>query len=367
MASLVLGTVALQRALHGRIGLWPLSSLLFVYNSVLYWGFVNFLFTLGLALLSFSAWVASARWPAHWRALVFSLPASLLLVFHLFGFGIYGLLVASYEFGKLREERRWTRESTRATSIVMAQFIPAVLLWAATLGNGGATYTRYHLEYKLMDVVAPSTFGWMPRPLGWAVLVLTIFFLSYARGSGQVRLAPSMRWPIMAMIVAAVVMPNWLAGGLAADLRLPIALPFVVVTSTQFHGTRRRAIRCFAVIALALLGPRVAAVSQSWRDADRRFAEFRAASRTVPEGARLLVVETPMTAEEGRIEGLSPALAHREPMVFWHMPALAVIERNAFIPSLYFYRVDSAAAAPAQRWTVSGARPSAPPCRTDGE
>jgi len=65
MASLVLGTVALQRALHGRIGLWPLSSLLFVYNSVLYWGFVNFLFTLGLALLSFSAWVASARWPAH--------------------------------------------------------------------------------------------------------------------------------------------------------------------------------------------------------------------------------------------------------------------------------------------------------------
>src|ERR1700686_518449 len=62
MLSLVLGTVALHRALHGRVGLWPLAALLFVYNSVLYWGFVNFLFTLGLALLTFSAWVASAHW-----------------------------------------------------------------------------------------------------------------------------------------------------------------------------------------------------------------------------------------------------------------------------------------------------------------
>jgi len=335
MASLVLGTMTLHRALYGRIGLWPLASLLFVYNSVLYWGFVNFLFTLGLALVTFSAWVASERWPAHWRALVFALPASLLLVFHLFGFGIYGLLVASYAFGKLRQERRWTGANLRTTAIVMAQFIPAVLLWAAALGNGGASYTRYHLEYKLMDLVAPATFGWMPRPLDWAVLVLTIFFLCYAKGSGAVRLAPSMRWPIMAMIVAAVVMPNWLAGGWAADLRLPIALPFVVLASMRFAGTRR-ALGCFAVVALALLGIRVWTVTESWRDADRRFAEFRAASRSIPEGARLLVVETPMTPDECRIDGVPFALAQREPLALWHMPALAAIDRSAFLPYLFF-------------------------------
>src|SRR5258708_14116308 len=168
MASLVLGTMTLHRALYGRIGLWPLASLLFVYNSVLYWGFVNFLFTLGLALVTFSAWVASERWPAHWRALVFALPADLLLVFHLFGFGIYGLLVASYAFGKLRQARRWTGANLRTTAIVMAQFIPAVLLWAAALGDGGGGGPPVHPGYKLPELVGPAAGRSLAPPRRWA-------------------------------------------------------------------------------------------------------------------------------------------------------------------------------------------------------
>ena len=136
MASLVLGSIALQRVLHGRVGLWPLASLLFVYNSVLYWGFVNFLFTLGLAILAFAAWIASERWPAWRRVAVFVLPASLLFVFHLFGFGVYGLLVAAYEFGRWLPQRRSTRALVAAL-ISLAQFVPAGVMWLATLGNGG--------------------------------------------------------------------------------------------------------------------------------------------------------------------------------------------------------------------------------------
>ena len=55
----VIATVALHRTLHGRVGFWPLCSLLFVYNTALYWGFLDFLFGLGVALLGFSGWVAS--------------------------------------------------------------------------------------------------------------------------------------------------------------------------------------------------------------------------------------------------------------------------------------------------------------------
>jgi hypothetical protein len=335
LLGLVLGTVALHKALHGRVGLWPLASLLFVYNSVLYWGFVNFLFTLGLALLTFSAWVASAYWGPMRRVIVFSLAASLLLVFHLFGFGIYGLLVASYEFGQQPDERRWTAEGIRTVSTRLLQFIPAALLWSMTLGKGGPSYTEYGLEYKTMALIAPTTFGWSPVLLDWAVLFVVIYFLLYARGSAVFRLAPAMRWPLIAMVVAAVLMPDWLSGSWAADLRLPVALAFVVTASLRFDGTRRVAIGCFAVIALVLLGTRVWAVSTSWRDADRRFAEFRTASRAISEGARLLVVQTPMTRNEARIDGVPDMLALHEPMTFWHMPTLAIIDRSAFVP--YFF------------------------------
>src|SRR6266446_7850409 len=41
---LVTGTMALHRALHGKVGLWPATTFLFVYNAALFWGFLNFLF-----------------------------------------------------------------------------------------------------------------------------------------------------------------------------------------------------------------------------------------------------------------------------------------------------------------------------------
>src|SRR5260370_3766262 len=162
MASLVLGTVALQRALHGRIGLWPLSSLLFVYNSALYWGFVGFLFTLSLALLAFAAWVASEPWPARRRIVIFSLPASLLFIFHLFGFGVYGLLVASYELGRPREQRRRSAHTLFAALTRLAQFVPAGLMWLATLGNGRARPPPRHPPYHIRGPCAPPPIHWPP-------------------------------------------------------------------------------------------------------------------------------------------------------------------------------------------------------------
>src|SRR5262249_17472695 len=67
MVMLVAGTVALHGALHRRLAPWPLLSCLFVYNTALAWGFLNFLFGLGAALLSFAAWIATERWPTPRR------------------------------------------------------------------------------------------------------------------------------------------------------------------------------------------------------------------------------------------------------------------------------------------------------------
>ena len=330
MLGFVLATALLHRVLHGRVGLLPLASLLFVYNLVLYWGFVNFLFTAVLALLAFSGWIASERWRPLWRAVVFAPPAAALVIFHLFGFGIYGLLVLSYELGKRR--RRWRDICT--TALLMTQFVPAMLLLSMMWGNGGPGYTHYSLASKLMAVFAPVSFG-SPVQLDWAVLLLVVFFLLYASRAAGVRLAPAMRWPVIAMTIAAVLMPNWLSGSWAADLRLPVTLPFVVLASLRFDGARREPVACFALIALALLGARIWAVSASWRDADRRFAEFRAASQAVTEGARLLVVQTPLTPEEAGIDGVPRALAERDDKDFWHMPTLAVIDRSVSVP--YFF------------------------------
>jgi hypothetical protein len=224
------------------------------------------------------------------------------------------------------------------TATLLAQFVPAGLLWATTLGKDGPGYTAYStVLFKVLAALAPGTFAWSPTGLDAAVLILAVNFLIYAKVRGALSIAPAMRWPIGAMLVAAVLMPNWLYGSWSADLRLPVALAFVVVASLRFTDAARGrvAVGGFAVAALVLLGLRVWAVSQSWGDADRRYAEFRRASRALPEGARLLVVAAPVTDDAARIDGVSDRLARREEMMFWHLPALEVIDRSAFVPYLF--------------------------------
>ncbi len=336
MALPVLATVALHRALFGRVGLWPLCALLFVYNAALFWGFLNFLFTQGVALLAFAGWIASERWRTEVRVVLFSAAAALLVVMHLFAFGIYGLLVAFYELGKLMATHRWSAERAMALAVRLAQFGPAALLWFAGSGNGGPSYIHYGGLYdKLYAIMAPATFGWWALPFDLGVALAALVFLLYARRSPAFKLSPLMRMPVAALIIAAMLMPSWMSGSWLADIRLPVTLPFVLIASTRLEAPRRSVIAGFAVVALALFGTRLWLVSQVWRDADRHFAEFRAASRALPEGARLLVVQTSIAWNDGFIEGISPYLAIREKPTYYHMPLLAVIDRSAFIPYLF--------------------------------
>src|SRR5579872_133355 len=67
------GTAALHRVLLGRRSLWPLLAFLFLYNRILLWGFLNFLFGMGLSLVALAAWVALARAPRPLRLGVASL------------------------------------------------------------------------------------------------------------------------------------------------------------------------------------------------------------------------------------------------------------------------------------------------------
>ena len=336
MALLMLATAALHRVFHGRVGWWPLASLLFVYNAVLFWGFLNYLFSLGVALLAFSAWVASERWPAGRRVAAFAIAGCALFVLHLFAFGVYGLLVASYETGNRLGFRRWRLANLAAVAIRLGQFIPVALLWLASLPDRGPSFTSYGtLLGRLYDILAPATFDTIPTLVDRGILLLALLFVLYARHTKSLHLAPAARLPLIAGLVAAILMPNWLSGSWGADLRLPVALPFLAISALRFDRPERRAAICFAVAALALFGLRIWTVSVTWRDMDERFAEFRDAARALPDGTRLLVAQAPMPEAAQAIPNISPMLAERQPQQFWHVPELAVIDRSVLVP--YFF------------------------------
>lgn len=331
------GTLALHRALHDRIGIWPICSLPFVYNAALYWGFLNFLFGLGMFLFAFGGWIATREWSAVRRLGLFSLAAAALMVLHLFAFGLYGLSVMSYEFGRRFQGWRLSRTGLISLCAVTVQFIPALLLWEASLSDSGRIFNAYgSLPDKQYAMSAPWTFG--PASLTLDTLMKDVcgVFLIFAIATRSLKLVPEMRWPLVAMGVTALLMPNWLSGSWAADIRLPIAMPFVIIASTQPQSAWRRTLGAFAVSFAVLFGVRIWSVTESWRSYDREFAEFRAAARVIPPGARLLVVQDlPMPKSASRIDDISLAFTRRWDPNYWHMPALAVIDRAAFVPYLF--------------------------------
>ena len=332
MALLVIATLVLHRVLHGRVGLWPLCSLLFVYNAALYWGFLNFLFGFGVALLGFGGWVASERWQTIKRVAVFSVIASLIFILHLFALGIYGLLVGSYELGNMLANRRWSPKSIVAEAAKFAQFGPVVLLWLASLSTSGPSYTYYGgVTAKIYALGAPMAF--VPNVLigtGCSVLMMCLLYIGWRNGA--LKLSPAMRLPILAMIVAAALMPNALMGSWATDIRLPVALPFVLIASTRLDIRRQRVVGLLAALALVFLGIRVYALTLTWRDADSRFAEFRAVSRVIPRSAPVLIVESDIADKDRHVDGIPLALSSLEYVHFIHMPSLAVMDRDVFIP-----------------------------------
>jgi len=336
MLAVVAGTVTLHRVLHGRPSIWPIWSVLFVYNAALFWGFVNFLFATGVYLFAFSGWTATQHWRLGPRILTFSAVASLLVPLHLFAFALYGLSVVCYELTGCRDLVPMSLKSIFSRVTICLQFFPGILLWYLSLGHSRSTFTAFGDPiFKFYALISPVTFGVEPTALEWATVAGIVLFLIVSIVGQGLKCVLRMRLLLAAMAAVAVLTPNWLSGSYLADIRLPIALPFVLIASTDFKAQKKGIAKSVAAAAFLLLGVRVWTVSQVWRDYDRWFDEFRTASAVIAPGARLLVVKSPVPDEEKRLPGVPTSLATLQSPVFNHMAALAVIDRAAFFPYLF--------------------------------
>lgn len=325
----VLGTAAVHAALFRRLSPWPAASGLFAYNYVFSWGFANYLFGIGIWLLAFAAWVVLSRCPARFRIAGGSVLSLAVFFSHFFAFFGYGLCVAAYELGVwLAARDRDAATLLRRAAVAFCPFIVPLVLFVADLGgqqDGGTEYGGF--SDKLTALLSPVMFPGARFDL--IILGFAIAVLAGGWKLGRLHLNPLMRIPLTLLAAAAVAMPNLLMDVWAMDFRLPVVLVFLLIAGCEWPRVPARLAIPLAVILLALLAANLLSIVWAWQPVGTQYDEFRAALQVLPPGVRVIAFRDD--------EGIDPSLRRGPFLLYQHLPALAVIERDAYLPYLFKY------------------------------
>lgn len=318
---------ALSRRINGAAGGWlPAIGFAGVFSLNLEFGLFNFIAATGLALFAFAAWIGSA--PGLRRALVFAPVSLLLLGAHALGFLFFGFLVLAFELAGAAFAAARDRDGIirRLALVDAAAFLPALaLLILSVAGEGGA----------LRPVDAPTDFIAsrlvvllsMFRYYSDAPAVITALasFAAAAAGFGLAfrcgALVIDRRMAVVCAAVFALMMatPEHVAGIWGLHFRFGPALLILLAASVRFAPGAVRAPAIGAGLLGAVLLAQVHHGGSKMAAADAFHDRLRADLAALPEGARLL------QAFEG---GMRLRLAN-------HAGALAVIEADAFVPTLF--------------------------------
>ena len=323
----VAAAASLHYAIYRRVGLMPLCGFLLSWNYMMALGFLPYLFSAGLAVMLFAAWIATPSWPRWRRAALFSAGATLVYLCHLFAFLAYGLLVGGYELARLARRGGMPWRVAAANFIAAgAQALPAVamiLLVQDTVTFGASNSFAYsgiggQIAALLMPLYFPG-----PAWLLAAYLTVPLAALVLAR---RLYISPSLRPAILCVTVAACCVPHVFFNVWGADFRLPLVVAIAVIGATTSPRPWPRPMIAGALaVIVALTAARAVSVTGLLRALATQVADVRTVLTKLPTGQRLLIVQGPVSAPSRVVSTLITS----------HLGLLATIDRDAFVPTLF--------------------------------
>lgn len=320
---LMTGSAAcLHRVLFGRWSAWSCLAFLLLYNRILLWGFLNYLFGAGLALFALAGWIGLRRHPLIVRLTAGLIFALVLFFAHLMAFGVYGLLVFGYELGCWRRERWRVGAASAQLAIAGLPFLPGLaLLLLSPVGEGGAV--SFAAPWRKLDLLF-SIFDLYDRPFDVACFAIAVLGLALALARRWVRLAPAIVVPLALLAAVYIAMPSQLLTASGADRRLPVMLALVLCAGADWVAPSTRTGRRFLAASVILLLVRLAEVAYVWHGSGREYDALLAGLDTVPAGSRIAVA-----FPDDAVNSVATPLVH--------LPTLAIARRQAFVPTLFAY------------------------------
>lgn len=314
------GMLWLSREAHGRVAPTACLALPFVYGWPFQMGFVNFALAQALALCALALWLRLARTDRPGlRAAIFAPIGVLLWVAHSAGWGMFGLMAFGAELARPRAAgRNWRATLGGAVVACLPLALPVLIMVATRSGDARASETGdwFNLSAKLLWILSPLRDRWMWFDTG-ALGVLLILLYVAARDR-RLGFAPLLGWPALSCLIGFLLLPRLLLGGSYVDMRMMPTIWILSLLAIRPPPPGRFA-RGLGAAALIFFAARMTGTMLSF---DARRVEQRAelgAVAAIPRGAPVL------------------ALVYKPCLTPWsdsrpeHLPAFAIIERDAFV------------------------------------
>ena len=154
--SITSGTYALHYALYRRLT-DSAVCFLFIFNGIFMYGFLNYLFSIGVALWATAGWVAlrDQRWLL--RTIYSAFAVSVLYLSHLVGVVLYALAILSYEIARLGETNRDRLTFVSDTAAALLPFLVVVPMALSILST-------------LATMICPARNGRTLYQVAWVIL-----------------------------------------------------------------------------------------------------------------------------------------------------------------------------------------------------
>lgn len=330
----VIGAVVFSRVMFGRYLYWPLASGLMAYSGIFHLGFMNFLLSLGVALIGAAIWLAMRRrGSALGAAVVGAIAASVIFFCHVFGVILFGVLLGALEIARLAALRRDGKPITKPAAVTallgLVVLAPVLGLYLASPLSDGQAFGEWGGRYKLAAFLTP--FATYSKVVTMVTAIAVLIFLVLNRS--RLRMAPGIGIALLVLLLIFAAAPIAIGRGSFIDSRLGVMMALLLFAGMAPDLPRRSAL-VFAGIFAALIAGRSAYIATVWADHRHDLADLRMAISQLPDGARVLSARGHLGYQTENVSHAGRALPgfYR---LDGHLAALMVIERRAFWPLLF--------------------------------
>jgi hypothetical protein len=307
------------------------ACFLFLFNGIFMYGFLNYLFSIGVALWATAGWIALRDRPWWWRSAYSVCAVSVLFLSHFGGVGLYALAIFCYEVSRLDGTNRGRLAFFSDAAAVLLPFLIVIPLILSTLDLHALSGTEpSHLTSKLRGLYyifrnAHVVFD----KISLCFILLFFGFLFYRR---RIEI-PRLGWVFLLFAgLVYLIMPEWAFHVLGIDTRLPAAFVFFAIAMVRWRIESPASAIIFNSIIVVAVAIRVVEVAYTWQVYGKIAADYEKSFAQIEPGSRILVTRDDSADWRKGTDGVNLGMDQE---ILWHLPVLSVIERSSLVSTIF--------------------------------